>query len=70
VDGQEGLSFFIFVRFQGIIEYELKVGGRCRRRVSARHEGGSWGFIRSHWDSLSIEETTSCVVGDGVEGNH
>ena len=34
-----------FVCFQGIIEYELEVGGRGGRRVSAKHEGGSGGFV-------------------------
>ena len=34
-----------FGLFQGIIEYQLEVGGRCRRRASKRYDGGSEGFI-------------------------
>jgi hypothetical protein len=45
-----------FVRFQGIIEYELEVGGRGGCRASTRHEGGI--------GSLSVKETMGCVEGE------
>ena len=43
--GEEISLCLFFVHFQGIIEYELEVGGRGGRRVSTRHENGSGGFV-------------------------
>jgi len=43
--GKRILRCLFFVRFQGIIEYQLEVGGRRGRRVCVRHEGGSGGFV-------------------------
>jgi len=54
-------SLFVcfFIRFQGIIEYQLEVGRRGGHRVSTGHESGSGGFV---------EKAMDCVVGDRVKG--
>jgi len=39
------LRRLFFIRFQGILEYQLEVRGRRGRRVCTRHEGGSGGFV-------------------------
>ena len=54
--GEKIFLCLFFVRFQGIIEYELEVGGRGGRGVSTRHEGGS---------GRSVEKTMVCVVARG-----
>jgi len=52
--GKKILLCLFFVRFQGIIEYQLEVGRRGGHRVSMGHESGSGGFV---------EKTMDCVVG-------
>jgi len=51
--GEKIFLCLFFVRFQGIIENELEVGGRGGRGVSTRHEGGS---------GRSVEKMMDCVV--------
>ena len=47
--GEEIFLCLFFVFFQGIIEYELEVGGRGGRGVSTRHESGSGRFVETSW---------------------
>jgi len=53
--GEKIFLGLFFVRFQGIIEYQLEVGGRCGHRVSMGHEGGSGGFVEKKMDYVVDE---------------
>jgi len=47
--GKKILLCLFFVRFQGIIEYQLEVGRRGGRGVSTGHESGSGDLLRRRW---------------------